>query len=471
MVIGRLFVIVTVYLVTKNKERRDKMKKRNGSMIKSNKVKLLILCLVVIAIGVIFIIGQTLGGHVEFTVNFDTDGGSSIESVIVKENEKVTKPSDPIKEGYSFVGWYYNNELYDFDAPVLKNMTLKAKWGSVGKVAGVSLNKSTLELYVGDTYQLSATVLPNTAIDKSLKWESSASSILSVDTNGKVSALKEGSATITVTTKDGGYTDKVTVTVKTKPVVKVTGVSLDKTSLNLTEGDTSKLVATVNPGNATNKNVTWSSSNASVVTVDANGNVRALKAGNATITVTTKDGSYTAKVTVTVKAKPVVKVTGVSLDKTSLNLTEGDTSKLVATVNPGNATNKGLTWSSSNSSVITVDANGNVRALKAGSATITVTTKDGGYTATCTVTVNEKPASYSVIFTPVVQEGIGSIFQYSMVVTKNSATLNDFAFVVYNGTKVSKEHDLQKDKYDKNVTVAQIRLSNGADVTANVVYR
>ena len=447
-------------------------RKEDGKMTENKIIKPLIIGLIVVVIGFVLILSQTLGKSVIFVIKFDTDGGSIVEDVTVKENEKVSKPVDPTKDGYSFVGWYYNDELYDFDSPVTSDMTLKAKWGSSGKVASVSLNKTTLELYVGDAYQLSATVLPNSAIDKSLIWESNEIGVVSVDETGKVTALKEGSATITVTTKDGGYTAKVTVTVKAKPVVKVTGVSLNRESLNLTEGETSKLVATVNPSNASNKNVTWESSKPSVVSVDSKGNIKALKAGSATITVKTKDGGYTAKVTITVKAKPVIKVTSVSLDKTSLILTEGGSSKLVVTVNPGNATNKGVTWSSSNSSVATVDSKGNVKALKAGSTIITVTTKDGSYTATCTVTVAEKPATYSVTFTPVVQEGTGSIVQYSMVVTKNSAPLNDFDFVVYNGTKVSNGHKLQVGKYDKNITIAEIHLNNGTTIkNVNVIYR
>ena len=166
--------------------------------------------------------------------------------------------------------------------------------------------------------------------------------------------------------------------------IKVEGVSLNVTSVELTEGDQTTLTATINPSNATNKNVTWTSSDNNVATV-ANGKVTAVKAGTATITVKTEDGNKTATCTVTVTAQ-TYPVESVTLDKTSVELTEGDEVTLTATVNPANATNKNVTWTSSDNAVATV-ANGKVTAVKAGTATITVTTEDGNKTATCTVTV------------------------------------------------------------------------------------
>ena len=252
-------------------------------------------------------------------------------------------------------------------------------------VTSVSLDKTTAELTEGDELTLTATVNPDNATDKSVTWSSSDASVASV-VNGKVTALKAGTATITVTTTDGGKTAKCEVTVKAK-LVGVSSVSLDKTTAELTEGDELTLTATVNPDNATDKSVSWTSSDASVASV-VNGKVTALKAGTATITVTTTDGGKTAKCEVTVKAK-LVGVSSVSLDKTTAELTEGDELTLTATVNPDNATDKSVTWSSSDASVASV-VNGKVTALKAGTATITVTTTDGGKTASCEVTVNTK---------------------------------------------------------------------------------
>ena len=194
----------------------------------------------------------------------------------------------------------------------------------------------------------------------------------SLNTNGKL--------TVDGGTLNGTPTGDVTY--------KVTGVTLNKDSLILDLGGEETLTAAITPDNATNKNVTWESDNENVATVE-NGVVTAVGAGTATITVTTEDGSFTDTCQVTVKEAANVPVTSVSLDKTTLELTEGETAQLTATVLPDNATNKAVTWSTSNASIATVDANGLVTAVSAGTATITVTTEDGSFTAKCTVTVRE----------------------------------------------------------------------------------
>ena len=256
------------------------------------------------------------------------------------------------------------------------SVTVQAK---VIAVTQVSLDVKTKELVEGESFTLKATVTPDNATDKTVTWTSSAPDVAPVDANGKVTAVKAGSATITVTTKDGGKTATCTVTVK----AHVASVSLSKTATTLYEGETETLTATIVPDNATDKTVTWTGSAPDVATVDANGKVTAVKVGTATITVTTNDGGKTATCTVTVKAH----VTSVSLDKTTLTLTAGESETLTATIAPENADDKSVTWTSSAPDVATVDANGKVTAVKAGVATITVTTNDGGKTATCAVTV------------------------------------------------------------------------------------
>ena len=168
-------------------------------------------------------------------------------------------------------------------------------------------------------------------------------------------------------------------------VINVTGISVSPTSLTLTEGEHSQITATITPNNATNKNVSWSSSNTNVATV-SNGTVNAVAPGNATITATSEDGNYTATCTVTVNAMPIVNVTGVTLNKANTTIEVGGSETLVATVAPNNATNKAVTWTSSNTSIATV-SNGVINAVAAGNTTITVTTVDGGFTDTCAVEV------------------------------------------------------------------------------------
>ncbi|WP_239023302.1 Ig-like domain-containing protein [Flavobacterium endoglycinae] len=169
------------------------------------------------------------------------------------------------------------------------------------------------------------------------------------------------------------------------PVVAVTAVSVSPTTATVGLGTTQQLNATITPANATNQNVTWSSSNTSVATVNNSGLVTAISAGTATITVTTADGNKTASSAITVAAIPV---SSVAVSPTSASLYAGNTQQLTATISPANATNKNVIWSSSNTSVATVNSSGFVTAVSAGTATITATTQDGNKTSSATITVN-----------------------------------------------------------------------------------
>ena len=253
------------------------------------------------------------------------------------------------------------------------------------EVTGITLSNTELKMIEGDVATLTASVQPADATDKALTWTSSNEAVATVSANGEVKAVKEGNAVITVKAANGvTATCKVTVE---SGIIVVTSVTLDKTSLEMTEGEAAVLKATVHPADATDKTLTWTSSDSSVATVSATGEVKALKAGTATITVSSANGK-TATCVVTV-AKKIIEVTSVSLDKTSLDMTEGDTATLTVTVNPSDATDRTLTWTSSDASVASVSAIGEVKALKAGTATITVSTANGK-TATCVVTVERK---------------------------------------------------------------------------------
>jgi len=247
-------------------------------------------------------------------------------------------------------------------------------------VSSVALNQNSIELIIGGTSQLKATVSPSNATEKSISWASSKPSVATVSGSGLVSAIAEGSATITASC--GGKSATCSVAVS-KGVVAVTSVALNKTTLELTEGDSETLTATVKPDDATDKTVTWSTSDASVAMVEG-GKVTAIKEGTATITAKAGDKSAECKVTV---AKKVIAVTSVELNKTSLELTEGDSETLTATVKPDDATDKTVTWSTSDASVATVEG-GKVTAIKEGTATITA--KAGDKSAECKVTVAKK---------------------------------------------------------------------------------
>ncbi|MCL2027534.1 MAG: InlB B-repeat-containing protein [Bacteroidales bacterium] len=197
--------------------------------------------------------------------------------------------------------------------------------------------------------------------------------------------LPDGTRYIRFTARDASgdmYIQAVTVTGQ-QPFVAPTGVSLNKSSTTLPTNNTETLVATVTPANA-NPAVTWSSNNTEVATVNSNGVVTGVKPGTATITVTTTQGGFTAECVVTVQD---VAVTGITLNKPSITLAIMNSETVIATLLPTNASNKAIAWSSDNTEVATVNNTGLVTAVRKGTATITATSADGGFTAECVVTV------------------------------------------------------------------------------------
>ncbi|HKK62677.1 MAG TPA: Ig-like domain-containing protein [Bacteroidales bacterium] len=244
-------------------------------------------------------------------------------------------------------------------------------------VESVMLDKTSIELIPDETETIVATVVPEYADNPAVTWTSSDDNVATVD-GGVVTAVAAGSVTITATTEDGGLTATCDVLV----AVPATGIELDQTSVDIDIAETVTLVATVLPEDATNQLVGWSSSDEGVATV-VEGVVTGVSAGTATITVTALDGFWTATCEVTVNE---IAVTGVSLDQSTLAMAPEETATLVATVTPDDAGDNSVSWSSSDDAVATV-ADGVVTAVADGTCTITVTTTDGGFTATCEVTV------------------------------------------------------------------------------------
>lgn len=264
----------------------------------------------------------------------------------------------------------------------------------------------------GKDYYLTAHVDPENAIIDKVEWTVSnprSARIVEYDDSPlecHVYPLLEGVASITITINDTiSATHKLIVEAgeKTYPV---TGVSLSSSSLAMEIGDTKTLTAIVVPSNATNKSVSWSSSNSAVASV-SNGVITAKSAGSATITVKTADGSKTATCNVTVKAPEVIPgpepepiaVTGLTLSSESAEIATGNTYTIRYEVTPSNATNKSVTFSSSNTSVATVSSSGVVTAKAKGEAVITVTTLDGNFSKEFVVNVISVPASISAVST------------------------------------------------------------------------
>jgi uncharacterized protein YjdB len=277
----------------------------------------------------------------------------------------------------------------------------------------VTLNSSEIELIEGERYTLTAKVSPSNADNKQVLWTSSNSSIATV-VDGIVTALKAGTTTIIATTDDGAKTATCKVTVLPTPVG---GISIDKSSIELFEGDIDILTATVTPENAGNKNLTWTSSNTNIATVE-DGVVTAIKAGTATITAKTEDGGKTATCKITVLPIPVG---GITLNMTSVEIFEGETAILTATVTPENASNKKVRWNSSDSSVAIVE-NGVITAIKVGVSIITVTTEDGAKTAACQLSVRSRAVESISLRQESLKMKKGETTTLDVIITPENAT-------------------------------------------------
>lgn len=279
-------------------DKKERRKNMNDKTSGSNKgiVGIIIAAVVVVAVIVLLLLRGC--DTKEYKISFDVAGGSAVSSVTVKENETVTKPTDPTKEGYTFAGWYYEDKLFDFNTKVTKDMKLVAHWTEAED--GIVLEKTSLTLKLDETKTIDIKSLPEGVSEDDLVWTSSDETIATVDENGKVTAKKTGKVTITVKSKDGSYEAKCTITVSAEDK-DVTGVSISGAN-RVQVGYRIQLTANVTPNDASNKKVTWKSSNPGVATVDANGVVVGVKAGTTTITVTTEDGNKTATYTVTVVA-------------------------------------------------------------------------------------------------------------------------------------------------------------------------
>ena len=259
-------------------------------------------------------------------------------------------------------------------------------------VSQIILNKTTLTLEKSKDYQLTATIKPDNATNKGVTWTTDNAQVADVTNTGLITALAEGSATITCTAIDGSGVKATCIVTVTPRQVLVTDISLNKTEITLYESEKEQITATLSPDNATVKTVTWTSNNKNVATVSENGLVEAITEGSAIITCTAIDGSgVKATCTVTVKKKPVL-VSQIILSQTTLTLEVFKDYQLTATIKPDNATNKGVTWSSNQRGIATVDSYGKVTALSVGTATITCEANDGsGVSSMCNVTVISAP--------------------------------------------------------------------------------
>ncbi len=365
---------------------KDKSKELMTKIASNKKQAIITLVMGIIIIAIILFL-VIKGCTPSYKVAFDSNGGTVVSTLKVKRDNTVKKPKDPTKEGYVFSGWYLDDELFDFNTKITQNIELEARWEEEEKK--LSLNLTTVSLSPNASTVLVAIYGGN----EELVWSSNDESIVTVDNNGVVKALKIGKATITVATKDGNLKADCLVTV-TKDIVKVTGVSITGDN-TVTVGKSIKLTAVISPMNASNKGVTWKSSDPSIATVNQSGTVKGIKEGKVSITVTTSDGNEKAMISITV-VEEKIKVSKITITGND-EVVMGKTIKLTANIEPENATNKEVIWTSSDDKTATVDKNGNVKGLKTGNVTITASIDGETVTATKIVKVVKNETKISEI--------------------------------------------------------------------------
>lgn len=272
----------------------------------------------------------------------------------------------------------------------------------VVKADKITLDKGELVLWAtNQTESIKATVTPENAEEKDVVWESLDTSIVTVDQKGNVTAVTDGTTFVKCSLKSNPKvfaSCEVTVQVPepSKPAtIKATSITVEPKVLNLNTNDyfVDYLEYKILPENSDETDVVWESDNTKVAMVSEDGQVTANGVGTTTVRCYIEaNPSLSATCTVNVKGSTepeVVKVSGITLNPDiSLEIEEGSSYTIKATVAPSNATNNSVKWVSSSPDVATVDDNGNVTAIKAGSTMITCTAVDGsGVSASCTVTV------------------------------------------------------------------------------------
>lgn len=404
------------------------------------------------------------------TIVFDSQGGSSVNKIFCFPGDEIMAPSSPSYEGYAFAGWYTdsactsavnfvtNSDGYSmYTVPVVESsataatITFYAKWITDGTSVTVSYNYSG---HGTDTDISSATgntiTLPTPAAVSGYTfcgWYTS---------SDFSSVCYAAGSDFTVT----GAVTFYAKWIEAESTVAVTGVSLNKSEVSLTVGNTVTLTAEVLPSDATNTAVTWSSSNTSAASVSSAGEVTGIAAGSAEITATTSDGNYKASCTVTV-AKAKVAVTGVTLSSSSLTLAAGETTSLTATVTPSDAADTSVAWSSDNTAVAAV-SDGTVTAVASGTAVITVTTTDGAYKVSCTVTVTKGLSSISLSAGGTLYEGKTTDITVTAAYSDSStADVSSDAVLAIDNTAVASI---------SGATLTGVAASNTVKVTASYTY-
>ena len=321
------------------------------------------------------------------------------------------------------VGTTYISAASDDNPFIVK----KCKITSGIQATGVTLNATSVELYETATKMLVPTITPANATNKKVIWSSSDPSVASVNVDGVVTAVSQGTAVITCTTQDSSRTAKCTV--KVLKTIKSKSVSLDSKSLTLNDGTSATLTASIKPDNVSITSLNWRSTNKKVATVNENGVIKAVGPGTCKIVATTKDTGKKAVCKVTVVETPVKRV---KLSRSTLTLAMNKTYTLKATTVPSYATNQKMTWTTSNKKIVRVSKTGKIRAVAPGTATVTVISQDGGHKATCTVTVKRPKIQSLATEQTTMEMGLGTKQAIVLIPTPAGASTTKVKYVSSN---------------------------------------
>ena len=295
-------------------------------------------------------------------------------------------------------------------------------------VTAVDLDYTNITLKLNEQFRLTTKITPEDATNKKIIWTSSDTNVAIVNDEGMVTAVGSGSATILAKSEDSGATSMCNVTV----YQPVTSIAISNDSITVRKGTEFWLNATALPDNAMNKKISWSSNDTSIATVDQNGKVTTIEAGNCVITATSQDSGAMAKCIVTV----LQPITGISLNVNSKTIMKDDKFIIIPTITPADADNKNVIFSSSDDTVASVDANGVVTGKKGGIAIIIAKTEERGLIASCQVTVQEFVSSVK-INAGISRMNIGDSKQLSATVSAESATNRKLRWTSSNSSIIS----------------------------------
>lgn len=327
-----------------------------------------------------------------YTVNFDTDGGSFVAAQNVNENAKVVEPKSPTKDGYEFVEWQLDGNKYDFSSPVTKDIILKAVYSSGSKVNKCTViiedEKYTVEFNEGET--------PKINTPQSKKGDS----FVGWKIDGVEGPLSNA--------KDGSTIEAIFETVSKD--IPCTAIKMDYNSYYTVEGTGAwQLEVKLEPENTTDK-LSFTSEDENIVKVDQKGFVTAQNVGNTKIHI--KCGNIEKVIKFETRAKKV-KVTSVTAEPSYMKVYIDGTNQIKATVEPSNATDKTVTYKSSDPSIADVDGNGIVYGHMPGNCTIYVTA--GDKTANCAVSVEGEVVMFAFENYAYVQAASGQKVPYKAI--------------------------------------------------------